>query len=112
MYYAVIVGKTPGIYETKEEALREIEGVPHGCCRKFRTREEAAQFFVSREAQMLRDSLAGRRYYAVARGTVPGIYTDRTEAMEMVTGFSGARLRAFPTYEQARQFLLSEGIED
>ena len=52
-----------------------------------------------------------RRYYAVARGRRPGIYTNADLALEQTLGFSGFRLKRFPTLAQAEAFMLNEGAE-
>ena len=45
------------------------------------------------------------KYYAVARGIVPGIYTTWSEAEKMVKGFPGATYKSFPTKEQAIAYM-------
>lgn len=49
-----------------------------------------------------------KRYYAVARGRKPGIYTAWSGpdgAQAQVTGFADAVFKGFPTYQDARRFL-------
>lgn len=48
--------------------------------------------------------MAGK-YYAVAKGKVPGIYSTWDECKSMVDGFSGAVYKSFKTKEEAVAFL-------
>lgn len=47
------------------------------------------------------------KYYAVARGKVPGIYHTWPEAQAQITGFSGAKFMKFDTESEANVFLNS-----
>jgi ribonuclease HI len=52
--------------------------------------------------------MAKKKYYAVAVGRQPGIYTQwfgDTGAQAQITGFKGARYKGFPTVEDAQAFL-------
>ena len=46
-----------------------------------------------------------RRYYAVARGRKPGVYTDWGQAERQVNGFSGALHKKFKTRMEAQRFV-------
>jgi hypothetical protein len=46
-----------------------------------------------------------RRYYAVARGRKPGVYTDWGQAERQVNGFSGALHKKFKTRVEAQRFV-------
>ena len=46
-----------------------------------------------------------KKFYAVKEGKVPGIYTTWEKCKEMVDGYSGAKYKSFPTYEEAEIFL-------
>lgn len=53
-----------------------------------------------------------KRFYAVVRGKIPGIYTQwfgAGGAQEQVAGFPGARYKGFATKEEAQAFLSSGG---
>lgn len=45
------------------------------------------------------------KYYAVRKGRKPGIFTTWDEAKKQVDGFSNARFKSFPTYEEAEKFM-------
>jgi ribonuclease HI len=45
-----------------------------------------------------------KKYYAVAAGRSPGIYTDWATAEKQVKGFAGAKYKSFPTRMEAEQW--------
>jgi caulimovirus viroplasmin len=49
--------------------------------------------------------LSVKKFYAVAKGKVPGIYTTWLETEKQVTGFSGAVYKSFTSYIEAYKFL-------
>lgn len=50
------------------------------------------------------------KYYAVARGVQPGIYTDWPTAERMVKGFSGALYKSFATRAEAETFMANNNV--
>ena len=56
----------------------------------------------------IRQYMKPRKWYAVAKGRNPGIYATWDEAEEQVNNFSGAVFKAFPTEEEAKEFLEEE----
>lgn len=49
--------------------------------------------------------MAKKKYYAVQKGRVPGVYLTWEECKKQVDGFSGAAFKSFPAMEEARQFV-------
>lgn len=49
--------------------------------------------------------MAGKKFYAIAAGHRPGIYTNWPEAQAQVNGFSGAVYKGFPTRAEAEAWL-------
>ena len=49
--------------------------------------------------------MAKKKYYAVQKGRVPGVYLTWDECKKQVDGFSGAAFKSFSTMEEARQFV-------
>lgn len=47
----------------------------------------------------------GKKYYAVRKGLIPGIYTSWGECQQNINGFSGAEYKGFSTKEEAEAFL-------
>ncbi|GKT04380.1 ribonuclease H family protein [Furfurilactobacillus entadae] len=53
--------------------------------------------------------MAGKKFYAVAKGKKPGIYTTWPAAKQQVDGVAGARYKSFPTETAAKQWLAAGG---
>jgi len=51
------------------------------------------------------------KYYAVVKGTKPGIYTTWTECSKQVTGVSGSIFKSFPTKKEAEEYMTLDGVE-
>ena len=50
------------------------------------------------------------KYYAVAKGLCPGIYTSWEDAKQHIIGIKGAKYKSFTTEQEAREFL--QGVDD
>lgn len=55
--------------------------------------------------------MAKKKFYAVAKGLVPGLYFTWDECKTQVEGFSGAKYKSFTTIEEATEYLNSYGIK-
>ncbi|HAT55186.1 MAG TPA: RNase HI [Lactobacillus sp.] len=53
--------------------------------------------------------MAGKKFYAIARGRKTGIFTTWAEAKKQVDDMAGARYKSFPTREAAQQWLDAGG---
>jgi len=49
--------------------------------------------------------MSAKKFYAVAKGVRPGIYTNWPEAKAQIDGFRGALYRGFATYKEAEEWL-------
>ena len=49
--------------------------------------------------------MSTKKFYAVAKGVRPGIYTNWPEAKAQIDGFAGALYKGFPTYKEAEEWL-------
>lgn len=47
----------------------------------------------------------GKKYYAVKKGVVPGIYTQWEQCKSMVNGYPGAEYKSFTTIEEADEYM-------
>ena len=56
--------------------------------------------------------MAGKKFYAVKKGKVPGVYTTWDACRRMVHGFPGAVYKSFPTREEAETFADVAASED
>ncbi|GAB6093252.1 ribonuclease H family protein [Furfurilactobacillus curtus] len=53
--------------------------------------------------------MAGHKFYAIAKGKVPGIYTTWSQAKQQVDSVAGARYKSFPTRQEAQAWLDTGG---
>lgn len=49
--------------------------------------------------------MSAKKFYAIAKGVRPGIYTNWPEAKAQIDGFKGALYRGFSTYKEAEEWL-------
>lgn len=49
--------------------------------------------------------MSAKKFYAVAKGVRPGIYTNWPEAKAQIDGFAGAVYKGFATYKEAEEWL-------
>jgi len=52
------------------------------------------------------------KFYAVAKGVVPGIYTDWATTQSMIKAVSGAIYKSFPTKELAEDFMKKATVQE
>ena len=53
-----------------------------------------------------------KKYYAVRKGLVPGIYTSWGECQQNINGFSGAEYKGFSTKDEAEAFLNNTDLSE
>ena len=53
--------------------------------------------------------MAKKKFYAIAKGKKPGIYTDWPTAEAQVKGFAGARFKGFPSRSEAEAWIKNPG---
>ncbi|KAF3766036.1 hypothetical protein M406DRAFT_221619, partial [Cryphonectria parasitica EP155] len=101
-YYAVRAGRVPGVYTTWMECQANINGFGGAVYKAFPTREEAALFAAGKNPNP--DSNPSR-FYAVAVGKHPGIYTEWADAQAAYTGVKAPKYKRFDTREAAEQWM-------
>lgn len=131
-FYGVRVGRTPGVYLTREECKAQTAGYPGNTQKAFRTHKDAADWVaagsssssdgggggggsggptalpatsVASSAKNEKKKKSGTRYYAVAAGYAPGIYTDYTDAQAAHSGFKGSKHQSFDSRAEAEAYL-------
>ncbi|RMZ67282.1 ribonuclease h [Pyrenophora seminiperda CCB06] len=101
-FYAVKAGQVPGIYSTWDEAKRQTDGVAGSIYQSFSTLIEAEAFMKGTGSY----AKPGKsKYYAVAVGHVPGVYTDYTAVQTQTKGCKGAEHKSFPTRAEAQAYV-------
>ncbi|KAI1842747.1 hypothetical protein JX265_005073 [Neoarthrinium moseri] len=111
-FYAVRAGKVPGVYKTWAECQEQISGFKGAQFKKFETQQDAEDFAAGKEPKPNpADPKKPQKFYAVAIGTKPGIYTDWTEAQKAYQGTKGPKYQSFKTREDAIEFMRAHGGE-
>jgi ribonuclease HI len=80
--------------------------------KSFLNREDAAAFVAGKNPPSEPKADAPEKYYAVARGRTPGIYTDWEPASLAITGTKGPKYKKFSTRAEAIAFIREFGDAD
>ncbi|EPZ32932.1 hypothetical protein O9G_004612 [Rozella allomycis CSF55] len=94
-YYAVAVGRKPGIYINFEEADSQIANFDGAVYKRFANKNEAEEFLRNHSSQN-----------AVAVGKKPGVYLDFKKAQEQIQNFDNPIYRKFKQRSDAENFVL------
>lgn len=73
--------------------------------KSFESREAAEDFIAGRKAVARDGEPVQEKYYAVAVGRDPGIYTEWEEASRAITGWKGPKYRRFDTRAEAANYI-------
>ncbi|KAJ9141942.1 Ribonuclease H [Pleurostoma richardsiae] len=120
-FYAVRAGFKPGIYLTWPECQAQTSGFRGATYKSFPTRQEAELFVAGKDPNP--GVKKADKFYAVAVGSKPGIYTDWAEAQLAYMGVKGPKYRKFETRAEAENYMRTfakygqakfvvEGLED
>ncbi|KAJ4402423.1 hypothetical protein N0V82_010783 [Gnomoniopsis sp. IMI 355080] len=101
-FYAVRAGRIPGVYMTWAECQNMINGFQGAVYKAFPSREEAILFAAGKNPN---PGSTPDRFYAVAVGNRPGIYTEWTEAQAAYTGVKAPKYKKFDTKEAAEEWM-------
>lgn len=105
-FYAVRAGRIPGVYRTWAECQSMITGFQGAMYKAFPTYEEANLFAQGKNPN---PGSTPNRFYAVAVGNSPGIYTEWTDAQAAYTGVKAPKYKKFETREAAEEWM--EGFD-
>lgn len=110
-FYAVRAGHQPGVYGTWAECSRNITGFRGAIHKKFATESEAQHFVDDKTptATLSASSSKGTRFYGVAAGHRPGVYTQWSDAQQQILGFKAPKYRKFSSQQAAAAFVDSGG---
>lgn len=109
-FYAVRVGKEPGIYHSWSECLDQVRGFPKAAFKSFTSLTEAEAFLNNEDGGKMGGAGSGK-FYGVREGRVPGVYTSWPEVLEQITGWKGPKHKVFKTRAEAELFV-NEGKQD
>lgn len=97
-YYAVRVGRKPGIYTSRQEYLRQMAGFPGQEGRAFDDRKSAEAWMAGTETNM-------NRYYAVTTGDRSWIVSGTKAYRTCITGLHGYEARRFDSADEAEEWI-------
>ncbi|KAG3114891.1 hypothetical protein PI124_g9940 [Phytophthora idaei] len=115
-YYAVAVGRNPGIYTRHKDAVEQVFGFPGFRMRRFDDYEDARDYL--EEFDIFYDSEtegsdleeepedeSDAWFYAVSVGRSTGVFLEFDDAVNQILGYPRARMEQFLDYEEAARFI-------
>lgn len=78
--------------------------------KSFTSQADAEAFVAGRKTSSAADG--EDKFYAVAVGRVPGVYTDWDEASLAITGWKGPKYKKFATRDEAIDFIRANGNQE
>ncbi|KAJ8132889.1 hypothetical protein O1611_g740 [Lasiodiplodia mahajangana] len=109
-YYAVRAGNVPGVYLTWAECQEQTAGFRGASYKSFTSREDAEAYVAGKKTSAAADG--EDKFYAVAVGREPGIYTDWDEASVAIKGWKAPKYKKFATRAEAIEFIRAHGNEE
>lgn len=105
-FYAVAHGRKPGVYEEWAEAQKQIKDYPQPVYKKFATRGEAEEFVKARQHERVSMQVdeSAKKFYAVARGKVIGIFTEFDEVKKHIANYPQPMYKKFDDLAEAREY--------
>ncbi|PVH82935.1 ribonuclease-like protein H [Cadophora sp. DSE1049] len=104
-FYAVRAGRMPGVYMTWKECQDHTVGFGGAVYKKFLTKQEADDFVAGKS----KSKPGEEKFYAVAVGHKPGVYTEWPEAQMQIQGAEKPKYKKFETRKEAEEFVKSGG---
>ncbi|KAL2132196.1 hypothetical protein VTI74DRAFT_4111 [Chaetomium olivicolor] len=104
-YYAVRAGFKPGVYTSWAICQQQITGFKGAQFKSFLTYEDASAFAAGRDPPSAANDNKPPRFYGVAVGSKPGVYTEWSKAQEAIVGWKGPKFKKFDTREEAEAFV-------
>ncbi|KAF2023721.1 ribonuclease H-like protein, partial [Setomelanomma holmii] len=99
-FYAVRKGRTPGIYYSWDDCKVQVDGIN----KSFPTLTEAESFMKGTNGSASKSSKSNK-FYGVAVGHVPGVYTNYASVQAQTKNCPGAKHKSFATREEAQAFV-------
>ncbi|CZT07462.1 related to ribonuclease H1 [Rhynchosporium agropyri] len=104
-FYAVKAGRTPGVYLSWKECQERTSGYAGAIYKSFVSRKEADDFVAGRN----QSNPGQEKFYGVAVGHRPGVYTEWPEAQRQIDGAKNPKYKKFETRREAEEFVRSGG---
>ncbi|KAL2143062.1 hypothetical protein VTI28DRAFT_402 [Corynascus sepedonium] len=106
-YYAVRAGFKPGVYTSWAICQQQITGFKGAQFKSFLDYEDASAFAAGRDPPSANSERKPPRFYGVAVGRKPGVYTEWPAAQEAIVGWKGPKYKKFDTRAEAEAFVRS-----
>lgn len=107
-FYAVRVGKAPGIYYTWHDCLDQVRGFPKAAFKSFTTKDDAEAFLNNQDENTGggRNGTKGdSKFYGVQVGRNPGVYETWPQVLQQITGWRAPKHKVFKTRAEAELFV-------
>ncbi|QIX01622.1 hypothetical protein AMS68_007139 [Peltaster fructicola] len=104
-FYAVRVGRRPGIYPTWEQCAAQVTGVSNPSYKSFTTRSEAEAFVAAKDSATAGAVGKSVKWYGVQVGRNPGVYPTWLATQDQISGYHGAKYKSFKTRAEAEAFV-------
>ncbi|KAH7370738.1 putative ribonuclease H [Rhexocercosporidium sp. MPI-PUGE-AT-0058] len=102
-FYAVRAGRVPGVYMTWKECQDHTTGFGGAVYKSFLTKKEADDFVAGKS----KSKPGEEKFYAVAVGHIPGVYTEWPDAQMQIHGAKDPKYKKFETRKEAEEFVRS-----
>ncbi|KAK4096968.1 hypothetical protein N658DRAFT_435065 [Parathielavia hyrcaniae] len=106
-YYAVRAGFKPGVYTSWAICQQQITGFKGAQFKSFLSYDDASAFVAGRNPTSSTSDSKSPRFYGVAVGRKPGVYTEWFAAQEAIVGWKGPKYKKFETRAEAEAFVKS-----
>lgn len=103
-FYAVRVGKEPGVYYSWAECLNQVRGFPKAVFKSFTSLTDAENF-VTNGGGTGGGEMKVSKWYGVQAGRTPGVYTSWQDVLDQITGWKGPKHKGFKTRTEAEQYV-------
>ena len=113
-YFAVIVGRVPGIYTSSVECRKQTDNIPGQKSKKFKSYEAAKYFYdhsriVAKQDASFQGCIIATpttsTYYAVVAGFKPGIYTSVEQLKLQINNYPTPNYKQFNTHQEALAYM-------
>lgn len=104
-YYAVRAGVKPGVYTEWAQCQQQITGFKGAQFKSFTNYEDASAFAAGRPVASATSKTGPAKFYGVAVGRTPGVYTEWSVAQQEIVGWKNPKYRKFETRKEAEDFV-------
>lgn len=112
-YYAVRAGFKPGVYMSWAECVENTTGFKGASFKSFLSKQDALDFVAGKPVNgpsgRTKTNQQEEKFYGVAVGRVPGVYTEWSEAQKQIVDVKGPKFKKFATREEAEEFVKTAG---